>query len=185
MRVIGGIAKGRKLVSPSGLAVRPTPAKARGAVFDILGQKIIGAHVLDLFCGSGAMGIEALSRGAESAVFVDHDRGSLACVRRNLEKTGFAANSRVLRRRVPEQLNNAVGSSFSLIISDPPYGSSLVTKLAVALATTSLTARSVTWAHESSSRDPEITADDTPGWSIESRRRYGDTAITILRRARD
>ena len=185
MRVIGGIAKGRKLLSPSGLAVRPTPAKVRGAVFDILGQKIIDAHVLDLFCGSGAMGIEALSRGAESAVFVDNDRRSLTCVHRNLEKTGLASNARVLLRRIPDQLSATIGSNFSIIISDPPYGRSKMTELAVPLAVTNLTVPDATWVHESAFRDAELTAGDTPGWSIESKRRYGDTAITILRRALD
>ena len=185
MRVIGGIAKRRKLISPSGLTVRPTPAKVRGAVFDILGQSIIDRRVLDLFCGSGAMGIEALSRGAGSAVFVDRERRSVACVRRNLESTGLTERATVLRRRLPDQLGQAMGASFDLIISDPPYGSSLLAELALALAKADLVAPNAQWVHESASRDAEIEASEAPGWAIESRRRYGDTAITLLRKMKN
>lgn len=180
MRIIAGIAKGRKLISPPGLFVRPTPAKVRGAIFDILGTRVMEARVLDLFCGSGAMGIEALSRGASTVVFVDNHRSSLACVRKNLETVKLADRARVLRRQLPSQLNGSLGSNFTIIISDPPYDTTPVADLATILGATKLTADGACWVHESASRGAGIDEKDVPSWFVESTRRYGDTAVTIL-----
>lgn len=123
MRVIAGSARGMKLKTPAGRSFRPTTDRVKEALFSILGIRVIGAAVLDLFAGSGALGIEALSRGAESCVFNDQDRGHLSLVRENLRKTGLLERSRVfgLDYRKAIQLLSLEGFQADLILLDPPY----------------------------------------------------------------
>ena len=120
MRVIAGRAGGVRLVSPKN-GVRPTMDRVKAAIFSSLGEMVIGARVLDLFAGTGALGIEALSRGAESALFVDEDRKSIDAIERNLEKTKFSG--RVRNADVFRFLKNsgASGEKFRIIFADPPY----------------------------------------------------------------
>lgn len=176
MRVLAGSAKGRKLVAPKGLSVRPTPAKVRGAIFDILADRIAGTAVLDLFCGSGALGIEALSRGAYSATFVDGSGKSLAATRRNLDETGFADVARTSRRKLPRQLDPSLGRDFALVFADPPYA--LDTFQALADALTEMTRPDAVWVFECSAR--AVPESEPTGWVLESRRTYGDTAVLFL-----
>ena len=121
MRVIGGDCRGRKLVKLHDQQIRPTSDRVREAIFNILGQKVKKARVLDLFAGTGALGIEALSRGACHATFID-----LACntIRHNLELCGFKKKSTVIccdivKETMPKSLN---GQQFDLVFIDPPYG---------------------------------------------------------------
>jgi len=120
MRVIAGRAGGVRLVSPK-RGVRPTMDRVKAAIFSSLGEMVIGARVLDLFAGTGALGIEALSRGAESALFVDQDRQSIAAVENNLAKTKLSG--RVRNTDVFRFLKNAThsGEKFRIIFADPPY----------------------------------------------------------------
>ncbi|MBM4371893.1 MAG: RsmD family RNA methyltransferase, partial [Deltaproteobacteria bacterium] len=122
MRVIAGIYRGHPITAPAGPAVRPTADRVREALFSILGSRTEGATVLDLFCGTGALGIEALSRGAARAVFVDGSPRSLAALRRNLDRLGIAG-ARVLHGRVEEALPRVEreGERFGLVFLDPPY----------------------------------------------------------------
>lgn len=123
MRVIAGQAKGMKLYSPRGRMVRPTSDMVRGAIFDKLGPVVVDARVLDLFCGSGAIGIEALSRGAAAAVFIDAERSCIELVRRNLEKTRFSGKAEVYRRdagAVVREMSRRL-QPFDLVFLDPPY----------------------------------------------------------------
>ena len=101
MRVIAGDAKGRKLVSPRSCAVRPTSDRVREAIFDVLSHLgvIEDATVVDLYAGTGALGIEALSRGAKSATFVDNDRAALQVIEENLARTGFSNDAKLAARR--------------------------------------------------------------------------------------
>ena len=121
MRVITGSARGRKLKTPANDDIRPTADNVKVAVFNIIQFDVEGRRVLDLFAGTGQLGIEALSRGAASAVFVDKDREALRLVRENLKSCGFTAEVRqedavgVLRR----------GERFDLIFVDPPYDAGL------------------------------------------------------------
>jgi len=121
IRIVGGVWRGRALVVPKGPAIRPTPHKVREAVYDILGPRVQGASVLDLFAGSGALGLEAISRGASAVVFVDRAPGCAAAIRQSLERLGLPpgvtveiltqdAVTAIRRRRV-----------FDLILLDPPY----------------------------------------------------------------
>ena len=124
MRVSGGELRGRTLRAPRGRATRPTSERARQGLFDWLGPRIAGARVLDLFAGSGALGIEALSRGAACAVFVERDREALRSLRRNVADLGVAAHARVLGVRVERALVllRREGACFDLLLADPPYG---------------------------------------------------------------
>jgi len=119
MRIIAGRAGGIRLDVPR-RQVRPTMDRVKAAIFSSLGERVIDARVLDLFAGTGALGIEALSRGASSARFVDHDREAVAAIERNLAKTKF--EGRVLKRDVFDFLRRPVSTQcFDIIFADPPY----------------------------------------------------------------
>jgi 16S rRNA (guanine966-N2)-methyltransferase len=122
--VISGSAKGKRLTNvPKG--VRPVSDRAREGLFSSLSPEVPGAVVLDLFAGTGALGIEALSRGAEHAVFVDRDRASIAAVRENLARTGLADRASIVASEVNDFLGRRgpEAGSFDLVLMDPPYGS--------------------------------------------------------------
>ena len=123
MRIIAGALKGRVL-SPVQGRTRPTAAKVREAIFNILGAAVAEARVLDLFAGTGALGIEALSRGAAAAVFVEDHPEALKGLRRNLETLGLLERSQVLPLPVAAALRklSARGAPFGLVFLDPPYG---------------------------------------------------------------
>jgi 16S rRNA (guanine966-N2)-methyltransferase len=120
MRVIAGRAGGVRLISPKN-GVRPTMDRVKAAIFSSLGELVIGARILDLFAGTGALGIEALSRGADSALFVDEDRQSIAAIEKNLSKTQLAG--RIRQQDVFGFLKNAgpAAEKFQIVFADPPY----------------------------------------------------------------
>lgn len=122
MRIIAGSRKGARIFAPKGLDTRPTGDRVREAAFNLVGP-VEGADVLDLFAGSGAMGLEALSRGARSAVFVESDRQACRAIERNLEKLRLTG-AVVLRDDAPRVLaaETAAGRRYDLVLVDPPYG---------------------------------------------------------------
>jgi 16S rRNA (guanine966-N2)-methyltransferase len=173
VRVVAGRYKGHRLRAPAGLEVRPTADRVREALFQLLGP-LDGLRALDLYAGSGALGIEALSRGASTATFVDDDPRALAAVRRNLAAVGAAGE--VLRRDSLAFLRRAQAGAFDLVFLDPPYSSAPrlgpeLTELLPRALTDD--ARIVT---ESGKRDPLLL--DLP---LEDERTYGDTRIAIHR----
>lgn len=118
MRVIAGDLKGQRLVAPRGWKVRPTSDRAREAIFSVLGERVEGARVLDLYCGTGALTIEALSRGAARATMVDRDtRAALG----NVERLGLAERVELVRSDVSRWLVGGEGRSFDLVFVDAPY----------------------------------------------------------------
>ena len=121
MRVTGGIFRGRKLQTISGRATRPTADKVREAVFNVLMHDVEGARVLDIFAGSGALGIEALSRGARSAVFVESGRTQVNAIKNNLRSLGLEADILVKDYRTACRHLSEEGQRFELIFADPPY----------------------------------------------------------------
>ena len=129
LRIIGGELKGKRLYSIRGSAVRPTADRLRESIFNILFPCIHGSIVLDLFAGTGAYGIEALSRGAESAVFIDNNKEALSAIKKNLVSCAYDNKARVISWDIRKNLNclNLIPySRFDLIFIDPPYDQGLV-----------------------------------------------------------
>ena len=120
MRVISGTAGRIRLEAPKSLA-RPSTDRLREALFSILGNRVVDSQALDLFAGSGALGIEALSRGASKAVFVDQDRGAVISLQGNLERTRLTERAQVVRQDVFAWLKRRAGLRFDLVFADPPY----------------------------------------------------------------
>ena len=139
MRIIAGSLKGRRLAPVKG-RIRPTAAKVLEAVFSILGEAVLEARVLDLFAGTGALGLEALSRGARQVVFVEDQPAALTVLRRNVEALGLAAQSLVLPLPVAGALKKlaARGELFELVFMDPPYGGEVAAAALTALAASGL-----------------------------------------------
>jgi len=124
MRIIAGIHRTRQIDAPEGLTTRPMTDRVRENLFNLLGDAVVGATVLDLFCGSGALGIEALSRGATRVTFVDADRAAVTVVETNCKRLGLEQQARVLRRDVlrPGPWIRPVGAKdYTLLFVDPPY----------------------------------------------------------------
>lgn len=181
MRIVGGAYGGRLLTAPPGRETRPTSDRVREALFSILEARageetgvLAGARVLDLFAGSGALGLEALSRGAASAVFVDSAQAAVEAVRANLAALGLDAP--VHRRDAPAALRDAAlrGDAYDLVFLDPPYrpAAGLAAQLCEALpAVLAPGARVVA---ESDRRAPLAL-----GLAVHDERRYGDTLIRI------
>lgn len=120
MRVITGTARGHKLITPEGIDVRPTTEKVKEGIFSSIQFELDGADVLDLFAGSGQMGIEALSRGAGHAVFVDSSSRSIKCVNQNLKSTKLNKMAEVVMRDSYDYIR-LTAQKFDIIILDPPY----------------------------------------------------------------
>ena len=182
MRVIGGSLRGRKLTPMRGMAIRPTADRIREAVFNILGAKPIDAVVLDLFAGSGALGIEALSRGASQAVFVDQAVTALNIVRKNLQLCRLENRTRVIQWDIAKNLNclQSYRHTIDLIFIDPPYQRQLIAPALTHLAALQLATEDAIAVVE---HDPEETFDPLPSpWALTDQRRYGRTLISFLRR---
>ncbi len=121
LRITGGTARGVPIAEPRGVRLRPTSGLVREALYNIIGDMVDGATVLDLYAGTGALGIEALSRGAASAVFVESEAACCQAILQSLARAGFAANGRVVRGRLPAALTS-ISEKASLILIDAPYG---------------------------------------------------------------
>lgn len=183
MRVIAGTAKGRRLRVPAGLHVRPSGARLRESAFGILEHRgaIAGARVLDLFAGIGALGIEALSRGAETLVAVEQDRGVAQVLQANVEHVGFASRTRVVIDSVQRALERLpAGEGFDLVLVDPPYRAGLAQPALDLLAARDLVAGGglvlVERARGESLAWPSAL-------ELELERPCGDSTITLLRAA--
>lgn len=180
MRVIAGIAGGVRLAAPK-TGVRPTMDRVKAAIFSSLGDAIINARVLDLFAGSGALGIEALSRGAASVLFVDQDRQSVEAIERNLAKTKL--DGRVRRQEVFEFLHRSFGSErFQIIFADPPYektksGERFTEKLLGNEALLRLLQPEGIFVLE---KRPGEKLLETKLWDVLRRRKYGATEVLFL-----
>ena len=176
MRVIAGQARGRKLVPPPGDRVRPTLDRVREALFSIIGPSLPGASFIDLYAGSGANGIEALSRGAALSVFVDSFTESQKCIRKNLETTGLADRAKVMHYGLPESLGK-IGGSYDVVFADPPYAQGNYEGLLVAISDAGLVAPGgqVIIEHTSKETLPDIAA----ALTCQRRKKYGKTTLSI------
>jgi 16S rRNA (guanine966-N2)-methyltransferase len=128
LRIIGGELKGKKLYTIPGTLVRPTADRLRESIFNILSYLVRDAAVLDLFAGTGAFGIEALSRGAELAVFIDYNKTALSVVERNIQSCAVDNRSKIIRWDIVKNLNciKSMVSKFDLVFMDPPYNKGLI-----------------------------------------------------------
>lgn len=171
LRVVGGEARGRALRAPRGRGTRPTSDRVREAMFDVLASMaaVDRAVVADLFAGSGALGIESLSRGAADVWFVDHDKGAVEAIRANLLATGFEDRGHVVRSDVLRWLQHA--PPLELVLCDPPYGYEHWPSLLGALTRVSGLVLTETGNH----------LDPGPGWEVLKVKRYGGTVVTVAR----
>lgn len=143
MRVIAGLHKGRRLMGPVGARLRPTSDRVKEALFSILGSRVHGARFLDLYAGTGAIGIEALSRGAQRAVFVEPDAASRQVLQTNLKRCGLSQLADVHACRDTDFLrrNELWGPPYDLIFADPPYGQDCAAHLLPSLGGSAMMAR--------------------------------------------
>jgi 16S rRNA (guanine966-N2)-methyltransferase len=182
LRVIAGSAGGRRLESPVGADTRPTAERVREAVFASLADAVDDASVLDLYAGSGAMAIEALSRGAQQALLVESDAKAAAVCGRNLETIGASERGRVVQQAVERVLSGSppAEAPFDLVCCDPPYSMSdtdLGEVLALLAAPGWLACEAVVVV-ERAVRSPVETIPN--GWRLRLARSYGDTLVTLL-----
>ena len=176
MRVIGGRSRGRRLPAKLPKTVRPTSDRVREAIFDILGSQggVEGLTVVDLFCGSGALGVEALSRGAASSTFVDLDADALAAVRQNLAAVGLQDEPATLvRAALPGWLESSAAGPFELALCDPPYDFEEWPALLGALRADAVVMESAA---------PIVLP---AAWVVARERRYGGTLVTVAHRSAD
>ena len=178
MRVVAGEHRGRRLKAPPGTATRPTSDRVREALFSILGP-LDGMRVLDLFAGSGALGIEALSRGAASATFVESDRRAARAISHNLEALGEQAEV-VVRDALAWLRRPPAGTAFELVLIDPPYDSAVRLGEALSERLPGVLAAEALIVSESDKRTP-LTLD----LPLADERFYGHTRIAIHRASRD
>ncbi|MGB7204953.1 MAG: 16S rRNA (guanine(966)-N(2))-methyltransferase RsmD [Anderseniella sp.] len=183
MRIVGGKLKGRTLVAPDGRDTRPTSDRVREAIFNRLehgvdGFSMEGARVLDLFAGTGALGLEALSRGARHAQFIDESDTARGIIRRNADALGLIGQCKLWRRDAANLGPCSSVSTFSLVFIDPPYGKALADKaLQSLIAGGWLAAQAVIVVEESI----KVTITIPDGLLLLDERKYGDTKVLTLR----
>ena len=175
VRVTGGSLRGFQLAEPGGARLRPTSSRVREAIFNVLAARIEGASVLDLFAGTGALGIEALSRGAGRAVFVESYRSAARAIVQSLARAGVAEQGSVVRGALPGALDSLDGP-FDLIFLDPPYDSDQALPTLSALAPLLASGGLVVYEHRSRYNPAERPL----GLTLTDRRVYGDTAVAFL-----
>ena len=181
MRIAGGEFRGRVLAAPKGLDVRPTQDRVREALFSMLQGEIQGARFLDLFAGSGGVGLEALSRGAESVTFVESSPRSFACITRNIATLKVESRCRTIRADVYAWIGGSVADGFDIAYADPPYAEGAAHGYADMLA--QLAANGIVRpgglfiAEMRHSQTP----DSSDGWELCRDRTYGQTRIAVYR----
>ncbi|MEM8634716.1 MAG: 16S rRNA (guanine(966)-N(2))-methyltransferase RsmD [Pseudomonadota bacterium] len=184
MRIVGGKLKGRQIITPPGRATRPTSDRAREAMFNILAHAdwappLDSARVIDVFAGSGALGLEAISRGAGFCVFIDMANAARRAIKENIDAMALSGVTRIHRRSAENlgDLPDSLSEPFTLAFLDPPYGKGLVT-----LALDRLV--SGEWLSDDAIVIVEIGKDEEvelPGWNIEDERVYGAARLIFIR----
>lgn len=177
MRVITGSARGKRLAVLEGEAVRPTTDRVKEALFNIIQFQIEGRRVLDLFAGSGQLGIEALSRGASEAVFVDCAKESIAVITKNVENCGLAGQARIVQTDYASYLARRDGT-FDLVFLDPPYRTGLLEKALPLVAVRMNGGGTIVCEHPVDEELPEIAGDFEKQRSY----RYGKIYLTVYHR---
>lgn len=180
MRIISGTSRGRRLATPKSQAIRPTSDRVKESIFNIIGELVEGKVVLDLFAGTGNLGIEALSRGAKRTLFVEKGRQAIRLIKRNLSQLGMEGQSEI----IPKDVHRAIGilrergESFDLILMDPPYGKGLISKTLTKLNSHRIYHEDSILVIEHDRR--ESLPNSTGGWNLIRQQRVGDTIISFL-----
>ncbi len=185
MRIISGSLKGRRIHAPEGAQTRPTTDRVREALFNVLAHAdwapaLAGARVLDLFAGSGALGLEAASRGAAFVLFMETDARARAAIRRNVTDLGLTGITRIWRRDATRPGLCAPMKPFHLVFLDPPYGKGLGEAALSALPAGGWLAPGAVLVWEESARN-DVTI--PPGYALRQERTYGDTRLMFLQHA--
>lgn len=180
MRIIAGSARGRKIEAPEGLDTRPTLDRVKESFFGSIQFDIGDSECLDLFAGSGNLGIEAISRGARHAVFVDRDKKCTAIIQSNLKLVGFQDRANVLLSDADSALYNLsrAGKRFDIVFLDPPYDDGLIPGVLEALLNLNLLRKNAIVVAEHRI-DNDITPPDA--YTVQTNKRFHDTQVTILR----
>lgn len=186
MRIIGGSARGRRLTAPGrqfGQAVRPTSDRAREALFNIIKEEVAGRSVLELFAGTGALGLEALSRGAASVLFVEGNRAVADLIQRNIDLCGFNDQARLVVRDLTKGMaflaELTPASGFGLILLDPPYASGLAEKVLAELAQLAIVGTDGLVVAEVGRK--EVLPEQFGSLWCSDHRRYGEAAFWLYR----
>lgn len=180
MRIVAGEFRGRELITPGGDATRPTAARAREALFAILAD-VSEARVLDLYAGSGALGLEALSRAAELAVFVEASKAAQRAIRENVTRLGLEARTTLLAMRAEAAVRALERHGpFSLVFADPPWADAQAAlRILERLAESALLAPAARLVLEHAARTPPVPGEKSPLRAVDTRR-WGDTGVTLF-----
>ncbi len=182
MRVIAGSRKGHQLAAPPGREVRPTSDRVRTVLFDTLGESVVAARVLDLFAGAGTLGVEALSRGAHSADFVENHRAHARLIQENLRRTHLEHHGRVILEDAFVFLSQAGRheAPYQIILADPPYHFSEISKLFELLEAATVLAENGTFVWEASVRSTSLRSGNVPAFVRE--KIVGETVLRFYRK---
>ncbi len=180
MRIISGESKGRKLVTPKRYSLRPTSDRVKESLFNILGSEVEGKVVLDLFAGTGNLGIEALSRGAKRVIFVEKGRQALRLIQTNINQFGLGDRSEIIPRDVNRAIGilNQRGELFDLILMDPPYEKGLIQRTLMKLSSHPVYHGDSILVIEHNRREPLPSILD--GWKLVRQQKIGDTLLSFL-----
>lgn len=180
IRVIGGDLKGRRLHTIRGQAIRPTADRIKESIFNILAGRVREAHVLDLFAGTGALGIEALSRGAAAAVFIDNDQKATQVIKANLKLGNLENRSECIRWDATKNLNcvATISPAFDLILMDPPYNRNQVNSALTVLHRSGLIQKGALVIAEHAMREPIL--EGSIPFALTDQRRYRKSLVSFL-----
>lgn len=179
MRVIAGSARGLKLISPDGIKTRPTLDRVKEALFSMLYPYLNGAVVLDLFAGSGALGIEALSRGADKSYFIDNSQEAISCINSNITAAKFNESSAVAKKDAIEFLKTC-NQNFDIIFIDPPYAKGLYETTINLIAQNEILSRKGLIVIEQD-MDAQPLSNFNHAFEVFKEKRYGRVGITVLK----
>jgi 16S rRNA (guanine966-N2)-methyltransferase len=175
-RIIAGRFRGRRLQAPAGLATRPTGDRMKETLYNVLGDGVAGGRVLELYAGSGSLGLEALSRGARHVVFVETAPPALAALRANVVALGVEPDVEVVRDDALRYLARVRGAAFDLVLADPPYALAVETALVAAGVTAVAPGGTLVLQHARRWQAPP----PPDGWRLLRPRRFGDTVIDFF-----
>ncbi len=185
MRVIGGRLGGQRIDAPSGMDTRPTLDRVREALFNVLQAEVSGARVLDLYAGTGALAIEALSRGAVSAVLVECSERARRVIRKNVTRLGLETEASLVAERAERAVGSFAPGTFDLALLDPPWPAGVAAPVLERLPALMAEGGIVVVEHERIHGPQAVGVESWPGLTLVDRRRYGRTGLSFFRRQQE